>query len=249
MGYRGRIVILSQGLFLEKKTEEKMLRAYQTHMSKQKYVRFTLMIVVLVIIGLIMVWGRAFYGSMEAYNQGEIYLKENKYIKAITFFDRSIHWYTPFSPYIYRSAERLWEICIKAEQKGDIRLALIATRTIRRGFYAARSFYTPGKNWINKCDLKINELVRLELQQEEIQDAHAQQDKPIHASQKASPPSTLWSIIVEIGFLGWIGSAISFIMFACKGDRKVRLLAPQAVAWAGIGILFFALWIVGMMKA
>lgn len=226
-----------------------MLRVYLTHMSKQKYARFTLMIVVLVHIGLIMVWGRAFYGSMEAYHQGEVYLKGDQYIRAITFFDRSIHWYTPFSPYVHRSAERLWEICIKAEEQGDIRLALIATRTIRRGFYAARSFYTPGKNWINKCDLKINELMRLERNQKEMQDAPTQQDKPIRARQKATSPSTLWSIIVEIGFLGWIGSVIGFIMFACKGDRKVKLSVSQGVAWASLALIFFALWIVGMMKA
>lgn len=226
-----------------------MLRAYLTNMSKQKFVRFTLMIVVLVIIGLIMVWGRAFYGSMEAYHRGEVYLKGDQYIRAITFFDRSIHWYTPFSPYVHRSAERLWEICIKAEQRGDIRLALIATRTIRRGFYAARSFYTPGKNWINKCDLKINELMLLERNQKEMRDAPTQLDKPITARQKPTTPSTLWSIIVEIGFLGWIGSVIGFIMFACKGDRKVRLLASKGLAWASLALIFFALWIVGMMKA
>jgi len=226
-----------------------MLRAYLTNMSKQKYVRFTLMIVVLVIIGLIMVWGRAFYGSMEAYHQGEVYLKEDQYIRAIIFFDRSIHWYTPFSPYVHRSAERLWEICIKAEQRGDIRLALIATRTIRRGFYAARSFYTPGKNWINKCDLKINELMLLERNQKEMQDAPTQQDKPIRAGQKSTTPSTLWSIIVEIGFLGWIGSAIGFVLFACKGEGEARFVTSKAIVWGTLALIFFTLWVVGMMKA
>ena len=218
-------------------------------MSKQKYARFTLIIVVPVLIGLIMVWGRAFYGSMKAYHQGEVYLKEDQYIRAITFFDRSIHWYTPFSPYVHRSAERLWEISIKTEEQGDIRLALIATRTIRRGFYAARSFYTPGKNWINQCDLKINELIRLERNQKETQDAPTQLDQPTRPRQKATSPSTLWSIIVEIGFLGWIGSVTGFIMFACKGDRRVRLLASQGVAWASLALIFFALWLVGMIKA
>ena len=196
-----------------------------------------------------MVWTRSFYGSKKAYNQGEIYLKKQQYVEAITFFDRSLHWYTPHNPYVQKSAERLWDITLQAEQKGDIRLALIAARTIRRGFYAVKSFYTPGKIWINKCDLKINELVRLEGQQEEIQDAPDQQDKPIREGQKSRPPSTLWSIIVEIGFMGWIGSAIGFIMFAYKGDRKVKLSAYQGVAWASLALIFFVLWIVGMMKA
>jgi hypothetical protein len=94
--------------------------------------------------------------------QGEAHFTANQYIKAITFFDRSIHWYTPFNPYVRKSAERLWEISKDAQKRGDIRLALIATRTIRRGFIAERSFYTPGRDWIEKCDLRIYDLLKIE---------------------------------------------------------------------------------------
>ena len=207
------------------------------------------LILCLVMIGFFMVWARSFYGSMKAYNQGEIYFNEQQYVRAITFFDRSLHWYTPHNPYVQKSAERLWDIAMRAEQQGNTRLALIATRTIRRGFYAARSFYTPGKNWINKCDLKINELMLLERNQQEMRDAPIQLDKPIRPRQKATTPSTLWSIIVVIGFLGWIGSAIGFIMLACKGDREVRLFGSRGVTWVSLALIFFALWLVGMMKA
>jgi hypothetical protein len=216
---------------------------------KHLYIKRTGLILCLVVIGFFMVWARSFYGSMKAYNQGEIYLKKQQYVGAVTFFDRSLHWYTPHNPYIQKSAERLWEIAMRAEQQGNLRLALIATRTIRRGFYAARSFYTPGQNWITKCDLKINELMRLERNQKETQDVPNQLDQPIRPRQKATTPSTLWSIIIEIGFWGWVGSVICFIMFACKGDRKVRLLPSQGVVWASLALIFFALWLVGMMKA
>lgn len=207
------------------------------------------LILCLVVIGFFMVWARSFYGSKKAYNQGEIYLKKQQYVGAITFFDRSLHWYTPHNPYVQKSAERLWDIAMRAEQQGNIRLALIATRTIRRGFYAARSFYTPGKSWINKCDLKINELMQLERNQKEAQDTSTHLDKPMRPRQEATTPSTTWSIIVEIGFLGWIGSVMGFIMFACKGDQKVRLSASRGVVWAGLAVMFFALWLVGMIKA
>jgi hypothetical protein len=216
---------------------------------KHLYIKKTGLILCLVVIGLFMVWARSFYGSMKAYNQGEIHLKKQQYVGAITFFDRSLHWYTPHNPYIQKSAERLWEIAMRAEQQGNLRLALIATRTIRRGFYAARSLYTPGKNWIKQCDLKINELMRLEQGKKETQNVPSQLDQLIRRRQKATSPSTLWSIIVEIGFGGWVGSVIGFIMFACKGDRKVRLLPSQGVVWASLALIFFALWLVGMMKA
>ena len=206
-------------------------------------------VVGLVVIGLTMVWARAFYGSMQAYHQGEAYLNENQYIKAITFFDRSIHWYTPFNPYVRQSAERLWEIGLKAEQKGYIRISLIAVRAIRRGFYAARSFYGPGKDWIRKCDVKINDLMRIEQDKSETRGSPNSLDKPTPMNQEATSPASLWSIVVVSAFLGWIGSVIGFIMFACKGDRKVRLLAYPGLAWASLALIFFALWLVGMMKA
>jgi hypothetical protein len=215
-------------------------------MLKQKYIRVIFLILSLVVMALVMVWIRAFYGSMQAYHQGEVYLKEHQYIKAITFFDRSIHWYAPFNPYVRQSAQRLWEIALSAEQEGDIRLALIAIRTVRRGFYASRSFYTPRQDWIKKCDAKINELMEIEPTNREMLRGPASPDKSIPTSQEATSLSTPWSIIVEIGFLGWIGSAIGLLLFACKGEREARFLTSQAIAW---GPLTLTLWLIGMIKA
>lgn len=103
-----------------------VMGAFLRELFKTQSIKKTYMILGLIAIFLIMVWARAFYGSMKAYHQGEIYLKGKQYIKAITFFDRSIHWYTPFNPYVRKSAERLWEIGNYAEGQGDIKLALIA---------------------------------------------------------------------------------------------------------------------------
>ena len=120
-------------------------------LNKSRFFKMACIILCLVAIGLMMVWVRAFYGSMQAYQQGEVYLEEKQYVRAVTFFDRSIHWYTPFNPYVRKSAERLWGIGEHAEKEGDVQLALIAYRTIRRGFYGASHFITPGMAWINKA--------------------------------------------------------------------------------------------------
>ena len=209
----------------------------------------TSMILGLLIIVLIMVWARAFYGSMKTYGQGERYLKQNQYIKAITFFDRSIHWYTPFNPYVKKSAERLWEIGAFAEHRRDFKLALIAYRTIRQGFYAASSFYTPGKNWIRKCDLKISELTELEEGAKKTQKGPLGDKKPEYQSKKVTSPNIFWTIILEIGFLGWIGSAIGFITFLLKDNRKLRSFISAAFKWGCVMLVFFVMWIIGMMKA
>ena len=216
---------------------------------KYKYVKMTCMILALIAVLLIIVWARAFYGSMQAYQKGETYLEERRYVKAVTFFDRSIHWYTPFNPYVRKSAERLWEIGLIAERKGDIKLALIAFRTIRRGFYAASNFITPGKNWIEKSESKIDALVAIEEEKKGGGEDFDAEKKLIIQNQKTTPPSIFWSIILEIGFLGWVGSVIGLIMLMVKPKEGSKYLFSGRVILIGLTLFFFAFWIVGMMKA
>ncbi len=220
-----------------------------TNLFKSQYIKKTCMVLGLVAMVFIMVWFRAFYGSMKTYHQGETYLKGRQYIKAITFFDRSIHWYTPFNPYVRKSADRLWEIGNHAERQGDIKLALIAFRTIRRGFYAASSFITPGKRWIEKCDLKISSLVMMEEKDRKGTDDSMSLKKTMPQSKEIVSPSIFWSIILEIGFLGWIGSVIGFIIFILGRKGEGRYFHYHAFIWIGLTFVFFALWVVGMMKA
>ena len=196
-----------------------------------------------------MIWARVFYGSMQACQEGETYLKAGQHIKAITFFDRSIHWYTPLNSYVDKSAARLWEISKDAQKRGDIRLALIAAKTIRRGFVAARSFYTPGRDWIERCDLRIHELVLIE----QVRKGELKKGELAEISILDSPqvkgPSILWSIILLTSLLGWIGSVIGFIMSGFRTSQKTRLLSISNLKWIILWATFFAIWVIGMMKA
>jgi hypothetical protein len=225
---------------------------FSTHVIQTKPIRKGLMILGLVAMALAMVWARAFFGSMRAYQQGEASLLENQQVKAITFLDRSIHWYTPLNPYVQRSAEQLWRISMEAEQQGDIRLALIAARSIRRGFYSATSVYTPGKDWIRKCDVRMSKLMAMEHGNSRGVPSFSLEGaakSPERQKQKAKHTNIFWRIIVHIGFLGWIGSALGFIMFASKDDRKATFVTSRGFEWGGAALIFFALWIIGMVKA
>jgi len=200
--------------------------------------------VAFVAITLILIWGRTYWGSAENYQAGIKHLEAQDYIKAITFFDRSLHWYTPLNPYIEKSVRHLWEIGLQAEQRGDVRLALIAIRTIRQGFYAARSFYTPGKEWIARCNIKIASLTAKEIEERQTGGkAHALPDKS-----KDTEPDIFWTLVLEIGFLGWIGAVIGFLAHGLTGEA-LRLRARPAIFWGTAVIIFFSLWIVGMMRA
>ena len=215
----------------------RMSQQYPIGLIKHKNIKFILKIIALVVIGFVVIWGRALYGSRQAYQKGEAYLKEKQYIRAVTFFDRSLHWYTPFNPYVQESAQRLWEIGNHAERQGDIKLALIAFRTIRRGFYAASNFIVPGRRWIEKCESKIKKLAMIKEKGREV------------GVQSSQPPGIFWSIILELGFLGWIGSVICFILFGLRHKGESKYSTSMAIALIGLTIIFFTMWIVGMIKA
>ena len=70
--------------------------------------------------------------------------------------------YTPASPLVERSAQRLWDLGETAQQRGDVARALIAYRSLRSSFYAVSGLYAPGKEWIRRCDARIAVLVRMQ---------------------------------------------------------------------------------------
>jgi hypothetical protein len=205
--------------------------------------------VALAVIFLLMVWARVFYGSMQACGEGEIHLQKAQYIRAITFFDRSIHWYTPFNPYVRKSAEHLWKISMDAQARGDIHLALIAAKTIRRGFVSARSFYLPDRDWIEKCDLRIYELLKIGQEKND----NLIEIKIIKGSVFDDPqvkgPDIFWSIILLTGFLGWIGSVIAFLMSGLRASQESKALNVSNFKWIVLWAVCFTVWIIGMIKA
>lgn len=234
----------------------KVFLVYSSHQDERKDVqatvkgegrRITGMVLLAIAVFLFMTWLRCFYGSMEAYSTGDEMLKQKQLIRAITYFDRSIHWYTPWNPYVEKSAGRLWEIGEQAEREGDLTMALIAFRTIRGGFYAASHFVTPGMKWIEKSESKIDQLVRME-KKAESESRVGNLKEMIRQSQKGASPDVFWTVILEIGFLGWVGSLFGFI-FRKWGPKEGRSHFLGPLTWLGFGSAFFAMWIIGMMRA
>ena len=59
--------------------------------------------------------------------------------------------------------------------------------------------------------------------------------------------STFWSVVVEIGFLGWVGSTITFIF---KGiDSENRLVKKNALLFGALVVVFYALFVAGLINA
>lgn len=212
-------------------------------------IRLTCYISGLLGIILMMVWLFSFIRSMQSFYKGESSLKGEQYMRAITFFDRSIHWYTPFNPYVRKSAERLWEIGKNAEQQGDTKLSLIAYRTIRRGFFSASSFYQPGRKWIELCESKIFKLTKLQTKNRQGRHRAESLKKEDLFKKKADRPDIIWTIILEIGFLGWVGTILCFIMSGALRGREPKSSALKNLKWVMMSIIFFTIWIIGMIWA
>jgi hypothetical protein len=118
-------------------------------------------VLVVAILAILLIWGNTWYRQWRQFSKGEDAFARKDIISAIAGYSSAIHMYTPLSPLVERSAERLWEITIRCAEKGDTERALIACRSLRSSFYAVRGLHQPGKDWIVRCDAKIAELVRL----------------------------------------------------------------------------------------
>jgi hypothetical protein len=216
---------------------------------KQSVSKRVAIVVGLIALALFLVWVRAFWGSLKAYHEGEDRLRKGQIIAAVTHFDRAIHWYTPFNPFVEKSAQRLWEISTEAQKRGDPRLALIALRAIRRGFYSARSFYTPGKDWIDRAETRIAILLPLEGTNGALVGRGTMPTKNKTQDGKSSGPNVLWAIIMEIGFLGWIGSAVGLINSFQRRSKGPPAIPLTPFLWGALIVAFFTIWLIGMMKA
>jgi hypothetical protein len=220
-------------------SEERFLEDLPKKAGHNKLLKTVSLILVVILLFFVVVWARALYGARESYHKGEAFLKEGDTIRAITFFDRSIHWYTPLNPYVEKAALKLWAIGEEAEKAGDKRLALIAYESIRNGFYGDTHLVTPGRKWIRKVDSKLAGLRRGEAEK-------GKTSQPEAFSGKSPYPDPFWSVVVVIGFLGWIGSLIGLIVVTFK---RGGVRTGNGIIWLGFSFLCFVLWVAGMVKA
>ncbi|MDP2645596.1 MAG: hypothetical protein Q8P24_11710 [Desulfobacterales bacterium] len=181
---------------------------------------------------LVLVWAVNYWRSAQNFRQGRALLDDGKVVDAITFFDRTLHAYTPFNPYVENAAQQLWEIAEQAREKKDIRMALIALETIRQGYYASQSFYLPGRQWIRRADAMIFRL----------SGTAGPENNP-------AAPNVFWSVAVLVGFLGWICAVVCFIAKSFGGAENFSFKSRRTALFAVAGGIFYVLWILGMMKA
>ena len=180
-----------------------------------------------------------FAGGEEAYTRGA-------YNVAITHYERAIKWYTPFSKPVRHAVERLWQLGTEAETRGDWHLALEAYQSLRASLYAVQSFYIPYQSWIPKSEARIAPLLARTKAGEGSNTDKLAQDTARFAMQlqRHVGPHLGWSILVAIGFLGWVGATVGLIWYVV--DEEGNLVRRQGLLWGSLIAVFFALWLIGM---
>jgi len=198
----------------------------------------------------LLVGGRVFYFQRSHFMEAEKYFAEANYKLAIREYDTAMHFYTPLSPHIQRSAERLWQIGEMFEKEGKFDWANIAYSSIRSSFYASRGLYTPGKNWIERCDEKIADLnVKILIKEGSVKldEADVEKRKHLYVMKVDRAPKPFWSLLVELSFFAWVGSVIFIILKGIGDDGRInkRFALYGALSF----LLTFAIWVVASLRA
>src|SRR5215510_1847695 len=195
---------------------------------------------------LVILYAKVTYNANQDFVLGENAYTHGEYKRAITHYERTIKWYTPLSTAVQRAVERLWQLGTEAEARGEISLALEAYQTLRSSLYAVQSFYIPYQSWIPKSEERIAPLLAKTKAGEELNADKLAQDTARFAMQlqRHVGPHLGWSILLEIGFLGWVGATIGLIWYVV--DEAGNLARRQGLLWGSLIAIFFALWLIGM---
>jgi hypothetical protein len=198
---------------------------------------------------LAMVLARVLYGSVTELREGQRIAAQDP-DNAIVHLERAIHWYVPFSPTVSEAAQGLWDLGQAAEKAGNAARALEAYQALRGGFYATRSFYTPYPAWISRANERIASL--------QARDTAARWPDPVlpEAERKAVALRTLerddapdpgWSFLAVLGFVGWVGSGLGFMLRAFDPEGHFR--GRAGLRWGAGIVAGYALWVLGLLRA
>lgn len=198
----------------------------------------------------LIIWGKVLYMQRIHFINAENYYRAAQWKLAIREYDDVMHAYSPLSPYVEKSAHRLWDMGKMFEKEDKPMWAVDAFSAIRSSFFASRSFYTPGKGWIEKCDDEIALLdVKMLIKDGSLkpENAASERAKLLYVMKVDRAPAPGWTVVAEACFFGWV---VSILLIIFRGfDEGGRLRSRQAVYGLLSFAMFFAVWILSLLKA
>lgn len=129
---------------------------------KERITAASINFIAIVLLALLLFLAGTWWRLQTQYALGEEAYRKGDFTGAVAGYESAVHMYIPFHPTVEKAAGRLWKIAEECERRGDVNRALIAYRSLRSSFYAARWLVTPGEEWIARCDARIALLVPLQ---------------------------------------------------------------------------------------
>jgi hypothetical protein len=215
-------------------------------MSKGTVIKGFLIIIALAA----MVAVRVGYLQRSHYIDAEAHYAAGEQKLAVREYGSALHLHFPFSPYSKRSALRLWSMGLDFEEEGKPQWAQMAFTSLRSSFYASRSFYTPGRRWIEKCDEKLASLraaMLVEAGSIDPGEFEAERLRHLEALRADRAPVPIWAVLAGVSFFGFLAS-VAFLIF--RGfNSEARLKKKEARAGLIAAAVTFALWVLSLMMA
>lgn len=170
--------------------------------------------------------------------------------EAVRRFEAAAHWYLPGAPWVEASLGALASIAEARAERGDRDGALRAWMALRSAVLGTRGLYVPNRPWLEEADAAIATLwlTDPEAAWPPREGGEAARRAEAERVLSAYPmPDPGWSLAAVLGFLGWIGAAVGFVMGGFDAEGALR--RRPALAWGGAVIACFALWLIGMARA
>ena len=191
---------------------------------------------------------RVLWGGRAECGRADDEIEAGRPYQAVLHYERAVRWYLPGSPYSGRAVDALWTMGEEAEAAGDPELALFAYRGLRASAHATRSFYQPYARRISDAEEHIATLMAADPAArwpDRALDAEERRGIVLDNLREHEDPVTGWVIVLELGFLAWLGGGAALAWRMGRPERRKR------TTWilAGTVCAGYGLWILGMWLA
>jgi hypothetical protein len=196
-----------------------------------------------------LVYARVLFESHREYEEGADWLARDDADEATVHFRRAALWYAPVNPWGAGALDRLEAIARRAERRREIDRALAAWRAVRGSLLGSRSFYTPMPGRLGRANRRIAALMAKQPRPaQDIGKSEARLAREHYALlARDEAPSVPWSIVLLLGFFGWVGAAFGLVYRGL--DDRGRPVPRDALRWAAGLVAGLLVWVLGMALA
>lgn len=188
--------------------------------------------------------------SKLSFDAGTVALRENDREGAVFHFRSAARWYFPGNPWVGSSLDQLVAIAVVATAEQDWKLAVHAYDSARAAILGTRSFYTPNQRRLREINASLPDV----LWNARITHEHGPKPSPgdeeslkrffAERLQTDHAPNMFWSVVLCIGFLGWMVGTFFAVRLGFSNDGRVDKSA--LFRFGGLALTGFALWLGGL---